>query len=122
MFWRKKNQPNAGAAGGEAVTYEEAREATRRAVFLNLAGKMTSDQAYKENLAELFRVCRSQALLAGAASGLSETEIDKEISSLCDSDTARLKEASDTEFREFREFAAESRQIVNDFLGKLNIK
>jgi hypothetical protein len=118
MFWRKKAQSSEGGSRG-AVTYNEAKEATRRAAFLSLAAKMSPDEEYKQQLAELFRVCRSAAHSAGVAAGFSESEIDNEIGALCDADTARLQQASDSEFQSF---TAESGQIVKAFLGKLNVK
>jgi hypothetical protein len=100
------------------ATYENAKEATRRAVFLNLAGKMSSDAHYKQQLAEIFRVCRSAAIAAGAAVGYTETQIDAEVSELCDADTGRLKVAPK---ELFTEFAKESGEIVKRFLAASNI-
>ena len=100
------------------ATYENAKEATRRAVFLNLAGKMSSDAPYKQQLADIFRVCRSAAISAGAAVGYTETQIDAEISELCDADTRHLKLASD---KVFKEFAQESGAIVKRFLAASDI-
>jgi len=99
------------------VAFEEAKEATRRAVFLNTARHMTSDETYKQNLARLFQICRSKAISAGAAMGLSERQIDEAISALCDDDYARLKNAS---HKEFVEFAKDSHEIVQKFLAKLD--
>jgi hypothetical protein len=100
------------------ATYENAKEATRRAVFLNVAAKMPSSAHYKEQLAEIFRVCRSAAIAAGAAIGYTETQIDAEISELCDADAERLKVAPN---EVFTEFATESGEIVNRFLAASNI-
>ena len=97
-------------------SFDEAKEATRRAVFLNTAQKMTTDAAYKHNLEELFRVCRHEAIAAGAAEGLSEAQVDASISELWKADVRRLKGASD---EEVRQFAQESGEVVNRFLSAL---
>lgn len=96
------------------VSFEQAKEATRRAVFLNTGRYMTNDEAIKEGLAEVFRTCRSAALTAGALEGRSVAEIDAALNEICDADTDRLKQASEDEFRRF---ASESRDIVNNFLS-----
>lgn len=113
MFWRKKirvvEEPTQ-----QRVAFDEAKEATRRAAFLNVAQGMTTDDDYRQSLAELFRVCRSEALTAGAAEGRSEAEVDAVIAALCDADTDRLKGATD---EEFGQFARESGEIVKNFLS-----
>lgn len=115
MFWRRKKSD-----GGEpvlpTVTFEEAKEATRRAAFLNVAQGMTADEDYRRQLAEPFNVCRSAALAAGAAEGNSPQQIDAAIGALCDTDTARLKSVSDAEFQDF---VRESGEIVKQFLAKV---
>jgi hypothetical protein len=97
-------------------SFDEAKEATRRAVFLNTAQKMTTDAAYKHDLEELFRLCRHEAIAAGAAEGLTEAQVDASISELWEADVRRLKGASD---EEFRQFAKESGEVVNRFLSAL---
>jgi hypothetical protein len=115
MFWRR-NKTGSKKAAAQTTTFAEAKEATRRATFLNLAPRMTSDDAYRQQMLELFQVCRAKALAVGAAEGRSEAEIDGAIAALCDADVARLKEASD---EEFREFARESGEIVKRFLSTI---
>ena len=110
MFWRKKKP----AANPQGPTYAEAKEATRRAVFLSTAQDMTTDAAHRKRLEDLFRHCRSQALVAAAREGVSEARADAEISALCDGDVARLKTATDEEFRRFTE---ESGQVVSRFIA-----
>jgi hypothetical protein len=105
----KSEKSVGGTSQQDFATYENAKEATRRAVFLNVAGKMSSSAHYKQQLAEIFRVCRSAAIAAGAAIGYTETQIDAEISELCDADTRRLKVAPN---EAFTEFAKESGEIV----------
>lgn len=116
MFWDRKKISGQGLSRSGRPSFQEAKEATRRAVFLSTAGKMTTDTAYKQSLAELFRVCRTEAIRAGATEGFLEADIDRELSELCDADVARLKLASDDEFRHF---ARESRDLVNRFLEAL---
>ena len=114
MFWRWKGkadeQPNA------AVTFDEAKEAARRATFLNVAARMSTDEAYKQDLAQLFHSCRDQAIAAGAKAGLSQQRVDELIGEICDEDAARLQSAGDDEFRAF---AQESGEIIKSFLNKL---
>jgi hypothetical protein len=114
----KREKSGDGKSQQNFATFEKAKEATRRAVFLNLAGKMSSSAPYKQQLAEIFRVCRSAAITAGAALGYAETQVDAEISELCDADTRRLKVASD---KVFTEFAQESGEIVKRFLADSDI-
>ena len=117
MFrWRRTGSDNK-VSERRRPSYEEAKEATRRAVFLNTAAKTTSDAAYKQGLAELFRACRSEAIKTGAEEGRSEAETDAAISQLCDFDVERLKGVSDDEFRLF---VRESGEIVTRFLAILN--
>jgi len=108
--------PSPKSTTDRGPSFAEAKEATRRAVFLNTAQKMTTDAAYKHNLEELFRVCRHEAIAAGAAEGLSEAQVDVAISELWEADVRRLKGASD---EEFRQFARESGEVVNRFLSAL---
>lgn len=112
MFWRRNKSEAATPAN--PATFAEAKEAARRAAFLNVASGMTTDKAYKQSLAELLRMCRSEAVTAGAAEGLSEADVDASIAALCDADTERMQNASDDEFRQF---AHESGEIVKSFLG-----
>jgi len=51
--------------------------------------------------------------------GQSAPQVDDAISALCDDDTARLKNASD---RDFKEFARDSGEIVKRFLAQLDKK
>jgi len=118
MFWRRKRLSDATSVDDQ-VTFDEAKEATRRAAFLNLAGRMSSDESYKQNLAELFRICRSAAISAGAAMEQSALQVDDAIAAQCDDDSARLKNASD---RKFKEFVHDSAEIVKRFLAKLDQK
>jgi len=113
VFWRRRKEAPEEPSGKPA-RFEDAKEATRRAAFLNVAQGMTSDEAYKAGLKELFRVCRSQAIAAGAAEGHSEAEVDAAISQACDADVVRMKAASD---EDFRRFAEESGEIVKRFLS-----
>lgn len=115
MFWRRNKADN-NQPGGSNVSFEEAKEATRRAAFLNVAQWMTEDDDYRQQLSELFRTCRSVALAAGASEGRSAAEIDATIGALCDADTARLSQGTD---QEFQDFARESGEIVNRFLSKM---
>jgi hypothetical protein len=108
--------PSAKSMTYRGPSFAEAKEATRRAVFLNTAQKMTTDAAYRHNLEELFRVCRHEAIAAGAAEGLSEAQVDASISELWEADARRLRGASD---EEFRQFARESGEVVNRFLSTL---
>jgi hypothetical protein len=116
MFWKNKGAPDAKATDLHRA-FEIAGEATRRATFLNVAGRMPQGGAVKQELALLFQVCRTKALEAGAAIGLSQAEVDAKIAALCDEDAARLKNSSD---REFREFARDSAEIVKAFLATAN--
>jgi len=115
MFWRR-NKSSTKEAAAEITAFAEAKEATRRAAFLNVAQLMTTDEAYKRQLADLFRLCRAKALAAGAAEGRSEAEVDAAITALCDADVARLKKASE---EEVRAFARESGEIVKRFLSAI---
>ncbi|MCW3848793.1 hypothetical protein OF829_16265 [Sphingomonas sp. LB-2] len=114
-FWRRKKVAE-DSPPKTIITFGEAKEATRRAAFLNVGARVTDDEERKAGLAELFRVCREAAISAGAVEGLSQTEIDDEIGALCDADVDRLKAGSD---KEFVAFAQESGVIVNRFLEKL---
>ena len=58
----------------------------------------------------------SAAITAGTAEGKTEAEVDAAISALCDADTARLKNASDEDFRQFTE---ESGKIIKSFLARI---
>ena len=115
MFWsRKKSDQDTPERTGPS--FADAKEATRRAAFLNTAGKMSPDIAYRQSLAELFRVCRSAAINAGTLEGFTQVEIDKAIEALCHADVERLKAVTDDEFRLF---AQESGKVVNAFLAAL---
>ena len=111
--WKREKSAD-GKSQQSFAAFENAKEATRRAVFLNVAGKMSSDATYKQQLAEIFQLCRSAAITAGVALGYTETQIDAELSELCDADTRRLKVAPE---KVFTEFARESGEIVMRFLG-----
>lgn len=93
--------------------YEEAREATRRAVFLNMSLSPDAGEEHREGLAAVFQSCRERALDAGSARGMSIEQVDADISRLCDEDVERLRAASD---EEFRAFSTESGEIVQRFL------
>ena len=116
MFWKRKVAPDAKRANLHRA-FEIAKEATRRAAFLNVAGRMPQGDAIKQDLVFLFQVCRTKALEAGAAVELSQAEVDTKIAALCDEDVARLKISSDDEFREFARASAE---IVNAFVATLD--
>jgi hypothetical protein len=116
MFWERKKDSAREVAKTRGLSFGEAKEATRRAVFLNTAQKMTTDAAYKQSLAEIFRLFRAEAVRAGAAEGFSEAEVDRSVSELCDADVEQLKGASD---EEFRLFAQESGEIVKRSLSVL---
>lgn len=113
MLWGRKKVGSAKPATKE-VTFVDAKEATRRAAFLNVAQGMTADEGYRQSLAGIFRVCRAHAIAAGAAEGYSETDVDASIGEICDADTIRMKAASD---EEFRQFAKESGEVVKTFLA-----
>jgi len=51
--------------------------------------------------------------------GQSPLQVDDALAALCDDDTARLKNASDGEFKEF---ARDSGEIVKRFLAQLDRK
>jgi hypothetical protein len=117
MSWKRENSAD-GKSQQSRATFENAKEATRRAAFLNLARAMSSDASYRQGLPDLFRVCRSAAIAAGAAVGYTETQVDAEISELCDADVRRLKFASN---KMTAEFAQESAAIVKRFLAASDI-
>lgn len=115
MFWKKKQaEPKATKSPPD---FEMAKEATRRAAFLNTAARMPGGEANAEQLAMLFRVCRSVAISAGAALGQSQAQVDAAIGAKCDEDVARLKNGTD---EQMREFSRESGEIVNAFLATLD--
>lgn len=102
-----------------SVSFEAAKEATRRATFLATAGRLADGGVAKPGLEEVFRVCRSVAIAAGAAAGQSAAQVDAAISAVCDADMMRLKTASD---EEIRRFSRESGEIVKAFLAKIDVK
>lgn len=116
MFW-KRNRLTRPQSNKLQAAFEEAKEATRRAAFLSLAGLTSSDESYKQGLSELLRVCRAEALSSGQAIGQSESQVDNAIGTLCDQDNDRLKHASD---KDIAEFAVESGEIVKRFLAGLD--
>jgi hypothetical protein len=118
MFWNKKKQREASTES-LAPTFEMAKEATRRAAFLNTASRMPGGAANARDLATLFRVCRSVAISAGAAVGQSQAQVDAAIATQCDADFVRLKAGSE---EEMREFSRESGEIVKAFLATLDEK
>lgn len=115
MFWKSKKAA-ADIQPEPRFTYEEAKQATRSAAFLNVAHGMTDDKEYKQQLRLLFQTCRTAALTAGVAAGHSEAEIDGAISGLCDTDTCNMQTASDDDFRQF---VGKCGQTVKDFLDKM---
>jgi len=96
-----------------AYTYEDAREATRRAAFLNTARSPDSGEEHRIGLAEVFRSCRDRALTAGLAKGLTAEQVDAEIAQMCEDDVVRLRQVTD---EEFTAFANESGDVVTRFL------
>ncbi|HTN13290.1 MAG TPA: hypothetical protein VL094_00635 [Sphingomonadaceae bacterium] len=94
-------------------SYEDAREATRRAVFLNVARSLDSGEEHRQGLAAIFQACRERALEAGSACGMTADQVDADISQICDEDVERLRAATD---EEFRAFASESGEVVQRFL------
>jgi hypothetical protein len=92
--------------------FEAAKEAARRASFLNTA-KQAPTGAEKKDLALLFRVCRASALAAGEAIGQPQIDVDAAISQLCDADIARLKKSSPQAVQKFGE---ESEKIARAYL------
>lgn len=117
MFWKKKAGPPSSSGNDGRQAYERAREATRRATFLNVASRMPDGDAVKQEMALLFKVCRTQALKTGSVIGMSSAQVDAEIGSLCDADVARLQSSSN---EAFREFADESGRIVKSFLATVD--
>jgi hypothetical protein len=107
-----KNKQASGKDGDRVRAFEAAKEAARRAAFLNTASNVPEGQA-KQDLALLFRVCRASALAAGEAVGQSQSEVDAAISAMCDADVARLKKGSD---RALQEFGRESDKIARAYL------
>jgi hypothetical protein len=97
--------------------FEAAKEATRRAAFLNTASDLADGDPQKRDLALLFRVCRASALATGEAIGKSQSDVDAEISALCDADVARLKKGSD---KKLQEFGRESEKITKAFLASID--
>jgi hypothetical protein len=115
MFWKKKQgEPK---ASNTLPDFEMAKEATRRAAFLNTAARMPAGEANAQQLATLFRVCRSVAIYAGAAQGQSQAQVDAAIAAQCDEDAVRFKNGTD---EQMREFSRESGEIVNAFLATLD--
>jgi hypothetical protein len=106
---------SAKAAGVRA--YDQAKEATRRASFLNTASQLPQSDPDRRDLAMLFRVCRAMALGIGAEIGKTQPEIDAEIAALCDADIARLKKASHSAVQDF---ARESHKITKAFLATVD--
>jgi len=118
VFWKKKPSAAAAATPADLLRrFEMAKEATRRATFLNGAARMPGGEPVAEGLATVFRVCRTVAISAGAAVGQSQAQVDAAIEALCVEDVARIKAASDDEIREF---SAESGKVVNAFIASLD--
>jgi hypothetical protein len=105
------------AKAADARAYEAAKEATRRASFLNTASQLPQSNPDRQDLALLFQVCRATALGTGAAIGKTQPEIDAEIAALCDADIARLKKAS---HNAVQDFARESHKIAKAFLASVD--
>lgn len=97
----------------QAADYDLAKDATRRAVFLNMTRREDSGDVHREGLAHVFRECRERAIAAGQATGLTADQVDAEISQLCDEDVVRLRQVTD---EEFTAFARESGEMVTRFL------
>ncbi|WP_336982000.1 hypothetical protein [Altererythrobacter fulvus] len=104
---------NIAGAQSAGKSYEAAREATRRAVFLNVARSLDSGEEHRQGLAAVFQACRERALEAGAACGMTTEQVDADISQICDEDVVSLRAATD---EEFRAFANESGEVVQRFL------
>lgn len=105
------------AKAADVRAYDQAKEATRRASFLNAASQLPESDPDRQELALLFRVCRATALGTGAAIGKSQPEIDAEIAALCDADIARLKKASQSAVQDF---ARESHKIAKAYLATVD--
>lgn len=118
MFGKKNDGPK-GPSNELRVAYERAKEAARRATFLKTASQTPEGQAVKRDMATLFEVCQAQAKKAGAAIGLSQTEVDADIKALFDADVGRLKNSSSAEFGRFTD---ESGRIVQSFVATLDPK
>ena len=112
LFWRRKNDLGSSAAAYAA--FDKAKQAIRYAAFMRIALQNTHDEKYRQNLANVFHVCRSHAILTGAAIGHSATHIDEIIGKLCDEDSAYLKNASD---QQITNFAQEAGEFVKAFLA-----
>lgn len=104
---------NTAGAPSAGKSYEDAREATRRAVFLNVALSPDAGEEHREGLAAVFQSCRERALKAGNACGMTADQVDADISQICDMDVERLRAATD---EEFRAFADASGEVVQRFL------
>lgn len=117
MFWKKKAPQETKPPVDPARYFEMAKEATRRATFLNTAAKMPGGASSAPELATLFRICRTVALTTGAAVGQSTEQVDAAIAAQCDADAVRLKSGSD---EDIREFSRESGEIVKAFLATLD--
>jgi hypothetical protein len=105
------------AKAADVRAYDQAKEATRRASFLNAASQLPESDPDRQDLALLFRVCRAMALGTGAEIGKTQPEIDAEIAALCDADIARLKKASPGAVQDF---ARESHKIAKAFLATVD--
>ena len=105
------------AKSADVRAYDQAKEATRRASFLNAASQLPESDPDRQDLAMLFRVCRATALGTGAAIGKTQIEVDAEIAALCDADVARLKKASHSAVQDF---ARESHKIAKAYLATVN--
>lgn len=117
MFWKRKAKQGPSPGVDPLHRFEMAKEATRRATFLNTAAKMPGGASSGPELATLFRICRTVALAAGAVVGQSAAQVDAEIAAHCDEDAVRLKSGSD---EDIRQFAHESGEIVNAFIATLD--
>jgi hypothetical protein len=115
LFWRKKT--DAGTSREAAFAdFERAKQATRYAAFMCIALQNTDDENFRENLTNLFQICRSHAVLTGTAIGHSATQVDEIIASLSDGDGAYLKSASD---EQISAFISEAGEFLNGFLAKV---
>jgi hypothetical protein len=100
-----------------ARTFEQAKEATRRASFLNATSQLPDGHPDRQDLVMLLRVCRAAALASGKSLGKTEPDVDAEIASLADADIMRLKQKSQ---REIQNFAGESVKITQAFLATVD--
>lgn len=113
MFGKKNDKSEKDAARA----FEDAKDATRRATFLNAASQLPQTDPNRRDLVLLARTCRAAALASGKVLGKSEADVDAEINSLFTADIARLKAKPD---RDVQEYARESYRITKAFLATID--